>query len=58
MGPYIVRNKTNGACLVITGAAAILITSPAMLKAHTNVGMKVVECDENQFSRYEKIRKA
>lgn len=53
---FIVKKQSTGACLVVLGAATLLITSPANLKAHTDAGLKVATVDDDQFSRYEKLR--
>lgn len=46
----------SGAVLLVTGNASLLITSEAMVGAHTKAGIPIVKCDQDQFSRYEKLR--
>ena len=46
----------SGAVLLVTGNASLLVTSAAMVTAHTKAGIPLVHCDDNQFRRYEKLR--
>lgn len=53
---FMVRKASSGAVLMVTGNASLLVTSNAMLASHTEAGIPIVECDDNQFSRYERLR--
>lgn len=53
---FMARKSSKGAVLCVTGNAAVLVTSMAMFENHKKAGIPVVECDDNQFSRYEKMR--
>lgn len=49
-------NNPAGSTLLVTGNAALLVTSAAMAAAHTHAGIPTVHCDDKQFDRYEKLR--
>lgn len=49
-------NNPKGAHLLVTGNAAVLVTSMEMVSNHRNAGIPVVKCDDNQFGRYQKMR--
>lgn len=53
---FMVRKSSSGAVLLVTGNSSLLVTSNAMLANHTGAGIPLVECDDNQFSRYEGMR--
>lgn len=54
---FMVRKASSGAVLLVTGNAAVLVTSQAMLTNHRAAGIPgPVECDDNQFSRYQAMR--
>ena len=46
----------SGAVLLVTGNAALLVTSPQMVANHNRAGIPTVHCDTGQFHKYEKLR--
>jgi hypothetical protein len=52
---FMVSNP-KGAHLLVTGNAAVLVTSSQMVTNHRNAGIPVIKCDDNQFNRYVKMR--